>query len=516
MAITTPPQSAGELPLPGIERQADPAPCPAQRVDITSQTTEREVVPLRPGITPTDQTESRPAAATTPHNPPRPSEEAGGPRREVRRPVKYQDYECYTLQPVQGDMATKNPVYKEELVSKEIANRNPVYEKKELIFQEKSVKEKFNYLDQSGASDYLDQSGASDFVDQSEASKHRQTWSPSWTCAHLDSDMLPVNTAYEKLTNIVNSKLDMDKDKSKDTEEIERILKELMEDPPVIEGQLKTPTKQKNNGKPWWLTEESLVGEVELDYSAVDKTTIKEAKVKEEVKSATPKPTPVMTVQRNGLIAKKELSATHLGGQHLATGDATPLEGLSTGAETGPVDSSIEKERAVPPIRNQQMGRCSVQRIRLIDEPTPPVIEKPGQLFWTTPETDQAVKDLMEEPDVTRQRCSECGFRGTKKRVHIHCTQHFCRHFCECGLMKASRDAIYDHQVSKYGEKGHGGPTRQIYCVDRLSYPAFCSAMGWEDPPPQSSGSLGPLEKDLQTRLPETSIPQFPQQKETL
>ena len=53
---------------------------------------------------------------------------------------------------------------KKELVIKEIANRNSVYEK-ELIFQEKSTKEKFNYLNQSGASDYLDQSGASDFLD---------------------------------------------------------------------------------------------------------------------------------------------------------------------------------------------------------------------------------------------------------------------------------------------------------------------------------------------------------------
>ena len=214
-----------------------------------------------------------------------------------------------------------------------------------------------------------------------------------------------------------------------------------------------------------------------------------------------------MTVQRNGLIAKKELSATHVSGQDLATGDATPLEGLSTGAETGPVDSSIEKKRAVPPIRTQQMGRCSVQMIRLIDEPTPPVIEKPGQLFWTTPETDEAIKDLKKGPDVTKQRCSECGFRGTKKRVCIHGTQHFCRHFCECRFTKASRDAIYNHQVSKYGEKGHGGPTRQIYCVDRLSYPAFCSAMGWEDPP--EFGEPRPTRKgpaDQATRNQHTSV----------
>ena len=413
-------------------------------------------------------------------------------------------------------MAVRNPVCKEkELVPKETANRNSVYEK-ELIFQEKSTKEKFNYLDQSGASNYLDQSGDSEFVDKSEASKHRQTWSPFWTCAHWDSDMLPVNSAYENLTIIVNNKLDMDSDKSKDTEEIERILNELIKDPPVVEEQLKTPTKQENDIKPWWLTEEILLGEIELDYSADDKTISKDVKIKEEVKPATSKPTPVMTVQRNGLIAKKELPATS--GQDLATGDATLLEGLSTGAETGPVDKSVEREKAVPPIRTQQMGRCSVQMIRLINEPTPPAIEKPGQLFWTTPETDEAIKDLMEGPDVTRQRCSECGFRGTKKRVRIHCTQHFCRHFCECGLMKASHDALYDHQVSKYGEKGHGGPTRQIYCVDWLSYPAFCSAMEWEDPPefgeprPTRKGpadqatrnqhtSVSPVKRNIMTRL---------------
>ena len=71
-------------------------------------------------------------------------------------------------------------------------------------------------------------------MDQSEASKHRQTWSPSWTCAHLDSDTLPVNTAYENLTNIVDSKLNMDKDNSKDAEELERILKELIGDLPAV------------------------------------------------------------------------------------------------------------------------------------------------------------------------------------------------------------------------------------------------------------------------------------------
>lgn len=74
--------------------------------------------------------------------------------------------------------------------------------------------------------------------------------------------------------------------------------------------QLKTPTKQESNDKPWWwLTEESLLGEIELDYSADDKVNCKEVQINEEVKPATPKPTPARTIQQNGLIAKKELLA---------------------------------------------------------------------------------------------------------------------------------------------------------------------------------------------------------------
>ena len=118
------PQAAGELPPPGMQGQ--------RRQEITCQTAEREVVPLGPETTPTNQPESGPEIATTPHNQPRPSEEEGRPRREVRRPVRYQDYECYALQPGQRGLkdwkiATRNPIYKEkELVSKDvrIATRN--------------------------------------------------------------------------------------------------------------------------------------------------------------------------------------------------------------------------------------------------------------------------------------------------------------------------------------------------------------------------------------------------------
>ena len=84
--------------------------------------------------------------------------------------------------------------------------------------------------------------------------------------------------------------------------------------------------------------------------------------------------------------------------------------------------------------------------------------------------------------DVTQQQCSECGFKGTKKRVKIHCIQHYCKYLCEYQLKKTSRDAIYDHQVSKKRTEDHGGADRRIYCVDEPSYPDFCLAMGWDDP----------------------------------
>ena len=149
---------------------------------------------------------------------------------------------------MQGDkkdwkMAVKNPVCKgKELIHKEVASRNSIYGK-ELVSQEKSTKEKFHILNQSRASDFLDQSEAPNATSQSETSKHRQTWSPSWTCVHLDLDMLPVHSTDNILTNTANSKLEMDNNQAKEAADIEEILNELIKDPPVEEGQLKTPTK---------------------------------------------------------------------------------------------------------------------------------------------------------------------------------------------------------------------------------------------------------------------------------
>ena len=162
------------------------------------------------------------------------------------------------------------------------------------------------------------------------------------------------------------------------------------------------------------------------------------------------------------------------------------------------------------------MGLCSVQMVRLAEEDERPTKEKPGQLSWVTVETERAIRKMIAGPDVTRQWCSECGFQGTRKRVRIHCAQHFCKHFCECTFMKVSRDAVYDHQISKHGSNDHGGLSRRIYCVDGPSYPDFCAAMGWEDPPvfgepcPTRRGppdfcnkpaSTPPVRKNIMTRL---------------
>ena len=67
--------------------------------------------------------------------------------------------------------------------------------------------------------------------------------------------------------------------------------------------------------------------------------------------------------------------------------------------------------------------------------------------------------------------------------MRIHCLQHFCKYLCQCQLIKSSRDAVYDHQVAKGRSEDHGGVERRIYCVDEATYPAFCEAMRWEDPP---------------------------------
>ena len=174
---------------------------------------EREVVPLGPEITPLDRLENGPEVATTPHNQPRPSEEVGRPRREVRKPVRYQDYECYyTLQPAQGC-----------LQEWEIAMRSDL-QRKGINFQEKIRQKGIKLFGPTGASSYLD---------QSEASKHRQTTPPYWPCDQLDIGALPDNTYCKKILDINDYRLTastMSKESYKGSEYMEKVLQELLEE----------------------------------------------------------------------------------------------------------------------------------------------------------------------------------------------------------------------------------------------------------------------------------------------
>ena len=158
------------------------------------------------------------------------------------------------------------------------------------------------------------------------------------------------------------------------------------------------------------------------------------------------------------------------------TGGATPSEGPPTGVGTG-------KNREVQPVRKQKMGRCTIQLVRVPEKEQSPVMDPTERLWWVTPATEVVVKELMIGEDVTSQQCADYGFRGTEKRVRIHCLQHFCKYVCQCGLIKTSRDAVYDHQVSKGKSDEHGGPGRRVYCVDEATYAEFCEDMTWDNPP---------------------------------
>ena len=248
---------------------------------------------------------------------------------------------------------------------------------------------------------------------------------------------------------------------------------------------------------PWWLTDESLLGNVELDYSVENvpstSTMKEENKATNYLINRDSKP----AVLEEKLIVKEEatkkiednkkiniqearIPRKEMSQQGYATEDATPLEGLSAGGGTGEKESAVIREQ----VREQSMGLCTVQMIRLVDNPPPPRASKVEQLWWVTPETEEKVKDLFEGDDITQQWCVDCGFKGTRKKVMIHCMQHHCKYLCECMLIKSSRDTIYDHQVSKGRAEEHGGAERRIYCVDKASYLALCPAMAWEDPPP--------------------------------
>ena len=93
-------------------------------------------------------------------------------------------------------------------------------------------------------------------------------------------------------------------------------------------------------------------------------------------------------------------------------------------AETGPPETDSSSTTCKNPADGTLLSTNDQDTCRV----GPASKKKPGQLLWVAPATEQAIEDIIEGPDVIRQRCSECGFQGTKKQVHIHCIQHFCKY----------------------------------------------------------------------------------------
>ena len=132
-------------------------------------------------------------------------------------------------------------------------------------------------------------------------------------------------------------------------------------------------------------------------------------------------------IVRPNRVSKKKVCQCQLERQGPETGGATSLkkvDGLPTGAGVGYQVDNWKDEAINPPTREPQMGLCTVQLVRVPEAPIQPEIERVGQLWWVAPATERAIKETLIGPDVTQQRCSECGFRSTKKRVRIHCIQH--------------------------------------------------------------------------------------------
>ena len=74
-------------------------------------------------------------------------------------------------------------------------------------------------------------------------------------------------------------------------------------------------------------------------------------------------------------------------------------------------------------------------------------------------------KDLV-MAEFRRNRCQECTFISSRRKVHVHVRQHYTKHLCPCGYRSTLYDTVLQHQQ-------HGGCQQnatKIYKVDGDSY----------------------------------------------
>ena len=549
-ALTRPPEQAGE------DHRA------AEAGDQGSETTEEAARGPPDPVAAEEATASQEEAR----------EEGGRPRREVRMPARFRDYECYALHhPSDGE---------EPVIGHQEGDKSDDDQETPLKWTEKQEKEGLL----SGAQAHC-------------MAPEYQKRSPSWPCAQLYDRFQRGQTCCQRAQtfipeiacNYLRAAMDNTAEKGGWQEALDGLLAE--EGP--TDGALHTP-EDKAGGvdTPWWLREETLLGEVELDWGqsevpspqaatavqpcdlvAVPARADSTAPVKDDPAPVKADPAPVKAdpapVKADPALVKKDIAQlpkgepsrytqkmkakgeemvtagsrleehkklsvetparpgwrpartirgkplNTLGVQDLATGDSTPpfqVEGRPTGAGTGYQGCHSARPNVSPPsVVGEFIEECAVRLVRLAD-PEEEEMDGTGpltQLSWITPETARAITDLIRGPTPDKCYCRDCYFRGTRKRVRIHCAQHFLRYYCECQFNRPSRDSVVDHQRAKNNSEQHGGQERRVYKVDEASYPTFCLAIGWQDPPafapavPTKKGSPPPEEKELET-APET------------
>jgi hypothetical protein len=126
---------------------------------------------------------------------------------------------------------------------------------------------------------------------------------------------------------------------------------------------------------------------------------------------------------------------------------------------------------------------------------------------WVTANTMLKVKRAIQK-DGDKYTCRICQWTGSHRRTRIHTKQHFVRYACACGLLRVSRDAIYDHQISKWrnGEQGHGQRVGDIDEVDEYSFTEFSDRVEWTgvrafpELPPTTTGATQRNRQSKSTR----------------
>jgi hypothetical protein len=138
-----------------------------------------------------------------------------------------------------------------------------------------------------------------------------------------------------------------------------------------------------------------------------------------------------------------------------------PIDLVVVNKEPGELDSSDEEE-AKPTTSTRGPQKRT------------PGVHRAPHLTWVSAETMLQVKRALKQRGDDAY-CNLCQWTGTPRRTKVHIKQHYVLYLCLCGLHKTSRDAVYDHQVTKSRQRatGHGPVPGHIFEVDYDTYAEF-------------------------------------------